>query len=229
VDAANQVIGAITSVADLRKFKELEGELREAAATRELLYRELTHRVKNHLQIMTGLVALAARNPRFSTKDMAEQIKGQLLALAAVYRGMERAEVGARIEALTFLKEVCLPYAAGEVSVETKVAPPDLTLPSELAGPVGMLVNEAVCNCHKHAFPERHGHIHVSLSRPGPGRLRVEVADDGVGWGATNPCEPSHGLDLMRMFAEQMHGELELRADRLGGALVAAEMPEAAR
>lgn len=228
------LVGAISSITDLRPQKAFERNLREALAQRdealaqrEALYRELTHRVKNHLQIMTALVTLDARNPALSTEGLAEQMKGQLGALAAVYRGMDQAEVGARIEARTFLEQVCQPYATEAVEVEVEVAPPDLTLPSDLAGPVGMLVNEAVCNSHKHAFPERHGHIHVSLSRPEPGRLRVEVADDGVGWGAAGPSEASHGLVLMRMFAKQLQGELELSVRRFGGALVAAEMPEA--
>jgi two-component sensor histidine kinase len=222
----NEVIGAITSVTDLRKFRMLEGELREAVAAKDTLYRELTHRVKNHLQIMTALVTLEAGNPALSAKDLAGQIKGQLQALAAVYKGMDRAEAGARIEARPFLEEVCCPYATGEVSVDAEVTPPDLTLTSELAGPVGMLVNEAVCNSHKHAFPDHHGRIHVSLVRREPGRLRVEVADDGVGWGAVDPSKASHGLDLMRLFARQMHGDLELGVDRRGGALVTAEVPE---
>jgi PAS domain S-box-containing protein len=222
-----EIIGAISSFADLKPYKALERSLREAVAQREALYQELTHRVKNHLQILSALVALESRNPARSTKDLGEQIQGKLQALAAVYRSMDRAEVGARIEARKFLEEVCLPYASGAVSVEAEVAPPDVTLASEQAGPVGMLVNEAVANSRKHAFPNHHGRIQVSLRRQELGRLRLEVADDGVGWGPVGPSETSHGLDLMRMFAKQLHGELELRAQPRGGTLVATDIPEA--
>src|SRR5262249_55525390 len=155
----------------------------EAVAQREALYRELTHRGKNHLQIMTALIMQEARCPGLTARDLADQIVGQLKALAAVYRGMDRAEVGERIAARRFLEEVCGPYASSTVSVEAEVAPSDLALASEQAGSVGMLVNEAVCNSRKHAFPSDGGHIHVSLRRLESGRLRVEVVDDGVGWG----------------------------------------------
>jgi PAS domain S-box-containing protein len=227
VNAANEVIGAITSVADIRAFKKLERELREAVAVKEMLYRELTHRVKNHLQIMTGLVALEARNPGQSAKSLGEQIKGELQTLAAVYRGMDQAEAGARIEARRFLREICHPYATDEINVELEVTPPDLTLASDVAVPLGMLANEAVCNSHKHAFPAHHGRIQVSMSRPKPGRLRLEVGDDGVGWSAVDLSQTQHGLDLMRLFAKQARAEFELGVHRLGGALVTAEMPEA--
>jgi PAS domain S-box-containing protein len=227
-NARGDVIGAISSFADLRPYKALERSLREALAQREALYRELTHRVKNHLQIMTALVAHDAQNPALSAKELGDQMKGQLQTMAAVYRGMDRAGVGEPIQARTLIDEVSRPYASHTVSVDVAVAPPDLTLPSDRAGPLGMLVNEAVCNSYKHAFDGQSGRIQVSLRRLEPGRLRLEVADDGRGWRPAKPGHGSHGLELMRTFAEQLHGELELGDRPQGGALVAAELPEAA-
>jgi PAS domain S-box-containing protein len=236
IEAHGDRIGAIGSITDLRPYKALEQGLREAVAQREEailqregLYRELTHRVKNHLQIMTALVSMDSKNPELSARELGEQMKGQLLALAAVYRGMDRAELSQSIEARAFVEEICRPYASRTVDVHTVVAPPDLTLASDQAGPVGMLVNEAVCNSRKHAFPTNGGHIQVSLRRMQPGRLRLEVADDGVGWGAIDPSEPYHGLDLMRLFAKQLHSDLELIANRPGGAVIAAEISENGR
>lgn len=221
-----ELIGAINSVSDLRAHKALERSLREALVQRETLYQELAHRVKNHLQLMTALVSLEARDPKLSAKDLAEAIKGRLQTLAAVYKGMDQAAAD-RIEARSFIETISRPYASDGVSVEAAVAP-DLILTSEQAGPVGMLLNEAVANSKKHAFHERGGHIQVSLRRLESGRLRLEAADDGTGWGPVDPNQPSHGLDLMRLFAKQLHSELELGDSPNGGALVAAEIPEAA-
>jgi PAS domain S-box-containing protein len=218
-NSRGELIGAISSIADLRPYKALQRDLREA-------YRELTHRVKNHLQIMTALVTLESRKPAVSAKDLADHMKGQLQALAAVYKSMDRAEAGESIEARPFVEEVCRPYASNTVSVEAAIAPLDLTLASDQAGPIGMLVNEAVCNSRKHAFTANGGHIHVLLRRTKLGRLRLEVADDGVGWGAVDPSEAHHGLDLMRFFAKQLHCELELSDRPQGGAMVAVELPE---
>jgi PAS domain S-box-containing protein len=221
-----EVIGAISTLADLRPYKELEQNLRAAVAQRETLYRELAHRVKNHLQMMSALVSLEARDPKLSAKHLADLIKGRLQTLAAVYRGMDQSEVAARIEARSFLDAVSRPYATDGVSFELAVAP-ELTLTSDQAGPVGMLVNEAVCNSMKHAFHGRGGHIQVSLRRLEPDRLRLEAADDGTGWGPVDPNQPSHGLDMMRLFAKQLHSKLEFGDSPNGGVLVATEISEA--
>ncbi len=141
---------------------------------------------------------------------------------------MDRAGVGERIAARTLLEDVTRPYASGELSVDVAAAPPGLTITAEQAGPLSMLVNEAVCNSCKHAFGTHPGRIQVDLRRLENGRLRLEIADDGKGWGPMEPGHRSHGLTLMRMFAKQLHGELELSDRPQGGALVAAELPEAA-
>jgi PAS domain S-box-containing protein len=221
-----EVIGAISSIADLRSHKALEQSLREAAVQHETLYRELAHRVKNHLQLMSALVSLEARDPKLSAKGLADLIKGRFQTLAAVYRGMDESEAADRIGARSFFEAVSRPYASDGVSVEAAVAP-DLTLASDQAAPVGMLVNEAVGNSQKHAFHGRGGHIQVSLRRLEPGRLRLEVADDGTGWGPVDPTQPSHGLDMMRLFAKQLRSELELGDSPNGGVLVATEIPDA--
>jgi PAS domain S-box-containing protein len=226
-DARGNQIGAITAATDIRTFKALEQSLREAVAQREALYRELTHRVKNHLQITAGLVSMEARNPALTVAGLAELIKGRLRVLATVYDGMTRAGAGARIVAAAFVAEVSRPFASKTVTVETAVDPPELTLDSEQAGPVGMLANEALSNSYKHAFPGHSGRVWVRLRRLKPGSLRLEIADDGVGWPTGEAGRVSHGLDLMRLLAKQLHGELEL-GDRVGGgSLVAVEMPEA--
>jgi PAS domain S-box-containing protein len=137
-----EVIGAISSIADLRSHKALEQSLREAVVQRESLYRELAHRVKNHLQLMSALVSLEARDPKLSAKGLANLIKGRFQTLAAVYRGMDETEAADRIGARSFFEAVSRPYASDGVSVEAAVAP-DLTLASDQAAPVGMLVDEA--------------------------------------------------------------------------------------
>lgn len=237
-----ELIGAIASIADLRLYKAAEQSLQEAhvqkeAATAhgEALYRELIHRVKNHLQVMTSLLTLEARDPALSGKDLGDQMKGRLQTLAAVYRGMDRADAGERIEARTFVEEVCGPYASDAVSVEVAVEPPDLTLTSEQAGPVGMLMNEAVRNSSEHLAHGRGGRVKVSLRRLDSGRLRLEAAETGAELGSSAPGASEAGtteagpasrqLELMRMFAKQLRGELELSERAPGAAVIAAEFP----
>jgi PAS domain S-box-containing protein len=225
-NSRGDLIGAISSIADMRPFKALELDLRNALVQQEALYRELTHRVKNHLQIISGLLALEARDPSHSAGDLATAMGGRLQSLAAVYDSMTSTTAGADIEARPFMVNVCRPYTSAAVSVKVAADPGDLTLTSEQAGPLGMLLNEATCNSFKHAFPGRRGHIRATLRRVQPGRLRLEVADDGVGWKPGGAGRTSSGLALMGLFARQLHSELELGDAPEGGVLVAVELPE---
>ena len=226
-NARGKLIGAISSATDLRPYRALEQSLREAVTQREGLYTELTHRVKNHLQILSGLVSLQAHEPGLTAADLAEVVTGRLNALSAVYDSMTLAGAGARVAALAFLEEVCRPYLSDAVAVEASAQPPDLTLTSEQASSVGMLANEAVCNSWKHAFPDGRGRVWVSLQRVKPGRLRLDIADDGAGWAPPEEDRKSHGLEVMRLSARGLAGELKFGRRPGGGTLVTTELPEA--
>ena len=114
------------------------------------------------------------------------------------------------------------------VSMDAAVEPPDLTLTSKQAAPVGLLMNEAVRDSSERLVRGHGGRVQVSLRRLEAGRLRLEVADDGAERGPVEPGHASRGLDLMSMFAKQLQGELQLSERASGGAMVAAEFPEAA-
>ena len=218
-----QVIGVITAASDRRRPPALERELRAAVAETEVLYRELAHRVKNHFQLISNLVALEARNTGDSATELAGRMIGRLKMLAAVYDRMNQADVGGRIGARAFIEDVIGPYRTDTISINVS-APEALTLGPDEAGPLGMLVNEAVNNSYKHAFPRRRGRIAVCL-RPGPpGRLELTVADDGIGF-AGPAREGSQGVRLMRLLANQLGGEMETVNRPAGGAQVVVDLP----
>jgi PAS domain S-box-containing protein len=228
---SGQVIGAISSVTDLRTFRALEAKLRAAVAEREaalaekeMLYRELTHRVKNHLQIVSGLVANEARRDPSNTQEFAERISGRLQTLAAIYDSMNEAP-GGRIRASPFLRQTVQPYRSDDVEVAVAVEPEDATLAPDHAGPIGMLANEAVCNSYKHAFPRRRGRIAVTLRQIAPDRISLEIDDDGVGFAPAAADNTSHGVRLMRLLAQQLGGELVISGGAGSGVRVVAELP----
>jgi two-component sensor histidine kinase len=218
--ASGELLGGVITCSDVRHLKALETELRVA-------YRELAHRVKNHLQIMSGLIALDARDPDLTAAELAEMNQARLKMLAAVYDGMAKAEAGRRIVAGAFVEQVCRPYRTRTIAVEARVSPDELTLDPDQAAPFGLLLNEAVCNSYKHGFPGGGGTVQVTLGREPPGRLVLEVADDGVGFRAEAPPR-SHGLMLMRFQAEKLRARLDIGPRDGGGTLVRLDMPEAA-
>jgi two-component sensor histidine kinase len=221
--ADGELIGAITSAADLRRPVALERQLRAAVAEKEVLYRELAHRVKNHFQLIVSLVVLETRESDSAAAKLAQRMISRIRMLAAVYDRMGQADVGGRIGAKAFLEEVVGPYRTASVAV-CVFAPDGLTLDPDQAGPLGMLVNEAVNNSYKHAFPGRSGRIEATL-RSGPsGRLELRIADNGVGF-AHHPRPGSQGLQLMRLLARQLGGEIDASNRPEGGAQVTVDLP----
>jgi two-component sensor histidine kinase len=179
--------------------------------------------VKNHFQLITSLLAHETRDADDDAANLARRMVARLKTLAAVYDRMGQADIGGRISARAFLEDVVAPYRTSRVSVRV-LAPEALTLPPDLAGPLGMLVNEAVNNSYKHAFPGGDGRIDVALLPGPPRRLELKVADDGVGF--SGPVRPgSQGLQLMRILAGQMDGEVEISNRAEGGAQVTADLP----
>jgi PAS domain S-box-containing protein len=222
---SGQVIGVISSVTDLRTFRALEAELRAAVAEKEMLYRELTHRVKNHLQMVSSLVAHEARHDSSNTEELAERVSTRLQMLAAIYDSMNEVKTGGRIYASPFFRQTVQPYMSDDVEVAVAVEPEDATLAPDHAGLIGMLVNEAVCNSYKHAFPERRGRIAVALRQIAPDRISLEIDDNGVGFPPAVASPGSHGVRLMRLLARQLGGELTISAGAGCGARVAAQLP----
>jgi PAS domain S-box-containing protein len=221
--ADGKVIGAITSAADLRRAAALERDLRAAVAEKEMLYRELAHRVKNHFQLISGLVALETRETGDGAAELGGRMVGRLKMLSAVYDRMNQADAGGRICARPFLEDVVVAYRTPSISIEVS-APDGLSLDPDWAGPLGMLVNEAVNNSYKHAFPDGGGRIAVSLRPSAPDRLELAITDNGVGW-AGPVREGSQGLQLMRLLARRMGGEMMTSKGAGPGASVVVDLP----
>lgn len=222
---SGEVIGAISSVTDLRAFRALEAELRAVVAEKEMLYRELAHRVKNHLQVVSGLLALEARHEAPEAQELADRIGGRLQVLAAIYDSMNEVKTGGRIQAGAFIQQAVDPYRSATVEIAVVVTPEGASLAPDHAGPLGMLINEAVCNSYKHAFPQGRGRIDVALRQSAPDRIDLEIADDGVGFDPKAAGSESQGVRLMRLLARQLGGGLVISARNGGGAKVATHLP----
>jgi two-component sensor histidine kinase len=180
--------------------------------------------VKNHLQVVAGMVRLEARQSTPEAQELADRLIGRLDMLTAVYESNNTAKAGGRILGRPFIEQVVRPYRSDRVEVVVDV-PAEATLAPDHAGPVGMLVNEAVCNSYKHAFLERRGQIAVALRQPSPDCVDLEITDDGVGFPPKTAGRDSQGVRLMRLLAGQLGGELTISGRAGGGARVLAQLP----
>ncbi|MBC6981418.1 sensor histidine kinase [Caulobacter sp. 17J80-11] len=216
---AGEVIGAISVCSDISRQKAREADLAQTAEYNRALHDELAHRVKNHLQVISGLIAVEARGAPAATADFARKIMGVMQSLAAIYQSVVAAGgVGeAEVDAVALIDAVCRVYRTDDLVIEVS-APPGLKLPAERATTIGAVVNEAVCNSYKYAYPDGRGVVEVTVAPSGSGELELKVLDRGVGRAATAHADDgrAHGTKLMDVLARQLGGRIDI-ADREGG------------
>jgi two-component sensor histidine kinase len=202
-----------------KALSEHEARLREAVAQRDLMMQEIHHRVKNNLQIVASLLNLQASRIRLpEARTEFEAARDRVSALATLH-GYLYVEGGLRsINMRSFLVELCgqLLDACGEREggrISLVIDAPELSMSSDQAVPLSLIVTEAVSNAIKYAFPRgRRGHIAVRVvASDETARLRIE--DDGVGipeGAGESESGPRDGLglQLIRGFARQIGATL---------------------
>ncbi|MBN1241638.1 MAG: PAS domain-containing protein [Spirochaetales bacterium] len=223
--------GTIGVIRDVTLRRVSEDALKRDLRSREVLLREIHHRVKNNLQVVSSLLNLqqhAVDDARAQAVFL--ECQTQIQSMAMVHEQIyQRAELDG-VSAAGYIDSL-VRYLAGvyeaewhgiAVGVEGRG---EVKLDLDSAIPAAIIVNELVSNAFKHAFPGgRKGTVRVRLDVSDSGEAIIEVADDGVGFDASKaaraPDAPrSLGLDLVQALARQLRGELSLREREGGGAI----------
>jgi two-component sensor histidine kinase len=184
---------------------------------RDVLFRELHHRINNNFHTVAGLVDMAARAASPDARPGFEKLSQRLAAIIDSHERLKLEDLEGDIS-LSFYLEELLAALKGREDVKFVRQIAGATVPLSVAVPLGMIVNEMVTNSFKHAFVGRGGTIEVSLTVERTSRSgRLMVADDGIG------LEPGarrgSGMNLVEALVEQIGGTLE-RSAAPGGGLV---------
>jgi two-component sensor histidine kinase len=211
-----------------RQAEALESSLRE----KEALLKEIHHRVKNNLQIVSSLLNLhrpEGVDPQ--VRAFIEDSRNRIRSIALLHETLYQGDNLARIDFAKYVRSVTahLQRALGSrlsgVGLEVEVG--SVRVGIDQAIPCGLIINELVSNAFKYAFPEaRSGTIRVRVEPAvGPGdagEVRLSVADDGVGLGA--PVDPrtgtSLGLRLVNDLTAQLGGTIAFSSPPGGGTTV---------
>jgi two-component sensor histidine kinase len=213
----------------------LYSELQATLAEKNVLLKEVHHRVKNNLQLISSLLNLQAyRITDPATLELFADSRNRLRSMALVHENLYRAGNLARVPMQVHIQELCAhlfrAYAprGDPVTFELRVAEQQFDLGSALT--CGLIVNELVSNALKHAFPGRRpGRISVELERHEGTRHVLCVRDDGVGLPPALDFESadSLGFQLVRDFTEQLAGKVMV--SREGGTTFTVTFDEAGR
>jgi two-component system, sensor histidine kinase PdtaS len=220
-DEAGRVTHYVAVKQDITARKEQEEKLKASLAEKEVLLREVHHRVKNNLQVVSSLLNINGAGVSDPVaKEAFAASQGQVRAISLAHEALYLSESVAEIDMPTYLRSIAREISrsrSGE-GAEVDVDADPVPLGIDKAVPCGLLVNELVTNAFKHAFPGgRGGRIGVELKRLGDGLARLTVEDDGVGFGDALPfgSTTTMGMRLAASLAGQVGGSLRLEdADR---------------
>jgi two-component sensor histidine kinase len=239
VRAADGGIQGIACVAqDITARKRAEEQIRAALEEKEVLFKEINHRVKNNLQVISSLLSLHARQLADPEAiRILKESRNRIQAMALVHEMLYRTETPSRIHLGDYLQSLTghllESYGAVDAGVRlvSRIAPVSMSL--EAAIPCGLIINELVTNSLKHAFPAATGgEITVELTESGtqPPRALLIVRDTGVGLPAHLHIDQARtlGLRLVRTLVEQLDGSLALEEGPGAGIRIEFEtLPEA--
>src|ERR1700674_880051 len=194
------------------------------------LTNEISHRIKNNLQIVVGLIAYEARWTAKPCVQGYKAMQARIGAIAQLYDLISQSSRGRTVAVHAYLREIAKTMSASllgntsGIKIEVKAEP--LEIDPDRAVPFGLLVNELATNAIKHAFPHGTGNLMLSVEKIGD-QIELIVADDGVGMkndGAAKVPE-KRGSDYVAIFVRQLGGTIAPSESEGTGTVVRIRLP----
>jgi two-component sensor histidine kinase len=201
---------------EIERRQETERELRTAIAEKDMLMREMNHRVMNNLNMTQSLISLGISSIEPGPpRDFLLALEARINSIAALHEALSKANTETELRADEYLAAIvdhlrgAFADARGSgAAVELELEP--VTVPTKTALYLGLAANELVTNAFKYGGKR----VRVALSHGEEGGLALTVSDDGPGFaGPIVPRPESLGLRMITMFVEQMGGEFSSRGD----------------
>ncbi len=217
-DSQANYVGSFAVITDITERKNTEDRIKASLNEKEVLLREIHHRVKNNLQVISSLLRIQSRAaPGKESREIFAESQNRLQSIALIHELLYRSKNLADIDFSSYINSltVQLFYAYGvagsRISLKTDMVSAPMAI--NVAMPCGLIANELISNCLKHAFPgHRKGLITVSLAST-DGVYEFVISDDGVGFPESVDVHggQSLGLSLVDTLVKQLKGELEVR------------------
>ena len=213
----------ITSIIrDITERRQAEEHLQSALREKEALLKEIHHRVKNNLQVTSSLLKLQSEyiaDPR--ARELMAESQHRIRSMALVHEKLYRSSDLSRINFSEYLETLAQllfgSFGIDSHRIRLNTGRDPVFLSVEPAVPCGLIVNELLSNCLKHAFPQgASGEISVSIEKAEPGVIAIRIADNGVGLPKDIDVEKTEtlGLQLVRTLVKQLDGQLKLETTR---------------
>jgi len=221
IKTKNSVIGILLIMEDITELKNVENSLKNSLEEKEVLLREIHHRVKNNLQIISSLLSLQrfqVEDPQ--TADILWECQGRVRTMAMIheniYQSHDIGSINFRNYVEMLLYDIFNLYRVNNKSVKLDTLIGSVEMGIETAMPCGLVINELATNSIKHAFPQGTGTIRIELKTDNDLHILI-FEDDGIGLPENlDPLKSKKlGLMVVNTLVNQLNGEMEI--DRTTG------------
>jgi PAS domain S-box-containing protein len=211
-------IGVIHDVSEQKLY---ERQLKRSLEEKKTLLKEIHHRVKNNLLVVSSILEMqeeGTQNPK--VLNILKESQDRVNSMALIHEKLYRSDTLADVDFTGYLDEIVdrltIAYVTqpGQISVEKNLQAVKLNV--ETATPLGLVVNELVSNCFKHAFPNgRKGKVQIDCQQSEQGEISLCVSDDGKGLPADYSLAESEslGMQLVNLLAQQLDAQLSVERE----------------
>jgi len=228
----NAIVGRVYSFRDITDRKRAELRLIQSLEEKEVLLREIHHRVKNNLQLTTSLLDMTRmRTPDPGTGSILTDVMMKIQTMAQIHTRLYESKRFDRInmdgQVRDQIRAIGSIYGGGDREITTEIESPALFLPLDQAIPCALALNEILSNAYKHAFAGQKSGTVKYRAEEAEGRIRFTVTDDGIGIPPGFDLNKANtlGLKLVRTLVEkQLRGTLRMKR-RKKGTEVIVEIP----
>jgi len=200
-----------------KKIKQQNNVISKALSEKEVLLKEIHHRVKNNLQVISSLLGLQSRKIKDKAAlDAINEGRTRVQSMSLIHQNLYKENNLTGIEIKDYLGKLCKNLFAtynisnDQVHLETNIE--DIILDVDSIVPIGLILNELISNALKHAFPNgKSGIINIDISKSNQG-LMMTVQDNGVGLKSENPFDnsDSFGYHLIKAFQRKLNADLDI-------------------
>jgi PAS domain S-box-containing protein len=207
------------TIIDITERKKMEDQIRDSLREKEVLLKEIHHRVKNNMQVISSLLSVQSQNIRDeSIRVLFKESQNRIRSIALVHELLYRSDNLDQIEYGEYLKKMVIPlfesYNVDERRVSIAIEAPEVMITIEKAVSCSLIVNELISNSLKHAFPgDRKGAITIRFSLdPAGSEYLLDYGDNGVGLPPDLDVKKLNtlGMRLIGLLTRQLDGNLEL-------------------
>ncbi len=226
---ASQAAISLENARLLDDMRTAEDRVKRSLSEKEVLLKEIHHRVKNNLQIIHSMLNLQLPHIKDEqASNLFKESQNRIYSMALIHEKLYESESLAKIDLAEYIRSLTanllLSYGVTERTIRCKVRVEDVTLNIDTVVPCALIINELVSNSLKHAFPRSsegggtRGEIGIDLRQDSDDKFTLAVRDNGVGLPkdfALQQCE-SLGLKLVGILVKQLKGTIHLNTS--GGA-----------